>query len=70
MEGKDVLSRMRTVSDVLKASIRDAKEQRKALDIVITAKMEDEDLVNEAIREIEATITEKEIAKKDAEGGS
>lgn len=64
MEAKDVLSRMKLVSDNLKASVKDAREQRKALDIQIATKAEDQDLVDEAIREIEESIKEKELVAK------
>lgn len=65
MEAKDVLARMRAVSDNLKASIRDARDQRKALDVKIEAKLEDQILLDDAIREIEATLTQKDAEKKD-----
>ena len=71
MEAKDVLARMKLVSDNLKASIRDGREQRKALDIEIATKVEDQELVDEAIREIEASITNKENdAKKEVDSNA
>lgn len=64
MEAKDVLARMKLVSDNLKASIRDAKEQRKALDIQITTKAEDLDMIDGAIREIEEGLVKKDAEKE------